>query len=372
MGMSLPVQGFMKFVSHRSAVVFFLQFSALIAMIGMPGHAAMNNETKSGTIFFRTDKRSSLVDDPPGSITTDPVPWSLRSQSEYPILDEGIAGEVDTPQEKKDTVEPITRKIPIWGEKVREMGYDLPLPLGAGANFVWMDQGIDIRELEIGVGSASTELSGIGFSNARSRSTAAAIRLDAWLLPFFNIYGLFGYLNGKTDLDVNVPGLTVDVPIIGPVPIFDPFTIPVDVDYDGVTYGGGITLAGGYKRIFGTLDMNYTRSDINLTDGEITTLTVSPRLGILVESSAIKGSGGFWIGAMYMDYKETITDSINLRQIDPALPALTLDYEVKIKNDKPWNFIFGGQWEITKRWQLMAEGGVGERKQLILGAIFRF
>ena len=75
---------------------------------------------------------------------------------------------------------------------------------------------------------------------------------------------------------------------------------------------------------------------------------------------------------MYMDYKETITDSINLRQIDPALPALTLDYEVKIKNEDKLNFIFGGQWEITKRWQVMVEGGVGERKQLITGLYFRF
>ena len=47
-------------------------------------------------------------------------------------------------------------------------------------------------------------------------------------------------------------------------------------------------------------------------------------------------------------------------------------FEIDIKNEDPWNFLFGGQWEITKRFQFMAEGGVGERKQLILGAFFRF
>ena len=36
------------------------------------------------------------------------------------------------------------------------------------------------------------------------------------------------------------------------------------------------------------------------------------------------------------------------------------------------NFLFGGQWEITKRWQVMAEGGIGNRRQVILGAFFRF
>ena len=355
----------MKHVNHCFFIVFLIHLPLLIALILTPGHAA-------GDIAYLPHQKQILPDEFPAPFGLNSAPWTDMAQSEYPILDEDLIGEAEKPKEKKEAVEPITRKIPIWGEKIREMGYDLPLPFGVGANFVWMDQGIDIRELTVGVGSRSTEPGFITFSNARSRNTATTVRLDAWLLPFLNIYGLFGYLDGNTELDINVPGLTIDVPIIGPVPIFDPFTIPVEVDYDGVTYGGGMTLAGGYKRMFGSLDMNYTRSDINLTDGEVTTLTISPRLGILFEAPAIKGSGALWIGTMYMDYKETISDSINLREIDPELPSLTLDYEVKIKNKEKFNFIFGGQWEITKRWQIMAEGGVGERKQLILGAFFRF
>ena len=370
--MSLRLAVVKKYFVHGLSVALFSQVLALVGLVVVAGQALADNARGGDCNSGYRVKRPAVAIDDPDFISSAFDPWILLTQSDDPVLAEEPFSDDEKPQEKKPAVEPITRKIPIWGEKVREMGYDLPLPFGAGANFVWMDQGIDIRELKIGLGSASTEPSGITFSDARSRNTAATMRLDAWLLPFLNIYGLFGYLDGRTELDVSVPGLTVDVPIVGPVPIFDPFTIPVNVDYDGVTYGGGFTLAGGYQRLFGSLDMNYTRSDINLTDGEVTTLTVSPRLGILIESSAIQGSGAIWLGAMYMDYKETITDSINLRQIDPALPAMTLDYEVKIKNDKPWNFIFGGQWEITQRWQLMAEGGVGERKQLILSAFFRF
>ena len=372
MGMSLRLAGAKKYVGRGFNMVIFCQVLALMSLAMTAGQAAADDAKNGDSNSYYQVKRPapSLAD--PELFLSNSGASMLLTQSEYPVLDEDPIGDGVAQEGKAKAVEPITRKIPIWGERVREMGYELPLPFGAGANFVWMDQGIDIRELKIGLGSPSTEPSGITFNNARSRNTAATLRLDAWLLPFLNIYGLFGYLDGRTELDVNVPGLTVDVPIIGPVPIFDPFTVPVNVDYDGVTYGGGFTLAGGYKRMFGSLDMNYTRSDINLTDGEVTTLTVSPRLGILIESSAIQGSGALWLGAMYMDYKETITDSINLREIDPALPAMTLDYEVKVENDKPWNFIFGGQWEITKRWQVMAEGGVGERKQLILGAFFRF
>jgi len=370
--MSFELPAIVKSFNHGLSVVFFCQVLALMGPAMTSGQAAADNGKGGEPNSYRPGKRPAVVLDCPQFLLFDCDPGILSAQSEYPVLDEDPLSDGEKPAEEKTAVEPITRKIPIWGEKIREMGYDLPLPFGAGANFVWMDQGIDIRELTIGVGSASTEPGGITFSNARSRNTAATMRLDAWLLPFLNVYGLFGFLDGKTELDINVPGFTVDVPPIGPVPIFDPFTIPVDVDYEGVTYGGGVTLAGGYESLFGTLDMNYTRSDINLTEGEVTTLTISPRLGFLVESSAIKGSGALWIGVMYMDYKETITDSINLRQIDPALPDLTLDYEVKIKNEDKLNFIFGGQWEISKRWQIMAEGGVGERKQLILGVFFRF
>ena len=358
--------------NHRFGRIFFFLLPPFVGLSPFPVYATNINPAGGDSEAFRSIQWSVPQDNIATDIDAKSIPWTLRAQTEYPVSDEKPISETEKPKEKKKEIEPITRKIPIWGEKIRAMGYDLPLPFGAGANFVWMDQGIDIRELTVGVGSASSEPGFISFSNARSRNTATTVRLDAWLLPFMNIYGLFGYLDGNTELDINVPGLTIDVPIIGPVPIFDPFTIPVDVDYDGVTYGGGITLAGGYKRLFGSLDMNYTRSDINLTDGEVTTLTLSPRLGVLFESFANKGSGALWVGGMYMDYKETISDSINLRQIDPELPSLTIDYEVKIKNKEKLNFIFGGQWEITKRWQVMAEGGVGERKQVILGAFFRF
>ena len=133
-----------------------------------------------------------------------------------------------------------------------------------------------------------------------------------------------------------------------------------------------MTLAGGYKDFFASVDGNYTYSNIDLVDGDITTLTISPRVGLLVDAPAIKGSLAFWVGAMYMKYKQTVTDDINLNELDPRLPSVQIDFKLDVKNDEPWNFIFGGQWEITKRWQIMAEGGVGGRKQLILGAFFRF
>jgi hypothetical protein len=91
---------------------------------------------------------------------------------------------------------------------------------------------------------------------------------------------------------------------------------------------------------------------------------------VLVDPALIKGSFALWIGAMYMDYKQTVTDSVDLNELDPKLPSVDLEFEIDIENEEPWNFLMGGQWEISKRWQMMVEGGVGNRQQIISGTFF--
>lgn len=50
-----------------------------------------------------------------------------------------------------------------------------------------------------------------------------------------------------------MPGITIDIPGFGSIPIVDPSTLDLDIDYSGKTYGGGVTLAGGHKNFFGTV-----------------------------------------------------------------------------------------------------------------------
>ncbi len=354
------------------ASIFLFHCVALLGLLAAPGEAVAEFLAGDHGTSYGLGKETRVVPGELELLSDDDYKAILLSQSEYPMADEHPIAEDEKAGKTQNAVEPITRKLPIWGEKVRAMGYDLPLPFGAGVNFVYMEQGLDIRNLKIGFGNANQEVERVTFSDASATDTAAAARLDLWLLPFANIYGIIGTIDGKTKLDVNLPGITVNVPGIGPVPIVDPATINFDIDYNGTTYGGGITLAGGYKDFFGSLDANYTYTNINLVDGDIKTLTISPRLGVLVDPSIIKGSLAFWIGAMYMDYKQTVTDSVNLKELDSRLPSADLDFEIDIKNEEHWNFLMGGQWEITKRWQITAEGGVGNRRQIVLGSSFRF
>jgi hypothetical protein len=353
-GIAFRLRSAVIFEIHRVDMIFFLQLLALICLCVTPGQAASN---------------SVMGDD---HILGHPPTLDLQAQSGYPAFDEDPLGDGKKAEEKKETVEPVTRKIPIWGEKLREMGYDLPLPFGVGANFTLMDQGIDIRNVKVGFGEPIFEISDLTFSDARAHDAAVTARLDMWLLPFANVYGLFGYINGETEIDLDIRGITGGLPPIGLPSTFDSGNIDLNIDYNGTTVGGGITLAGGYKDFFGSLDANYTYSKVDVVDGKIKAYTISPRLGVLFDSAAIMGSFSFWVGTMYMHYKQTITDDVNLQEIDPRLPSLEIDFKIDIKNDQPWNFLFGGQWEITKRVHFMAEGGLGDRKQLITGLFFRF
>ncbi|MBW2443616.1 MAG: hypothetical protein JRH12_24305 [Deltaproteobacteria bacterium] len=361
-----------SYVSSSLVSRFFLYVTVLLGLVAAPFDAVAESAAAANRYSSGLEKDHAGINalSDPGTAGDDPV--TLLTPSEYPVKDEHSVGDDGNREDKRATVEPITRALPVWGEKVRAMGYDLPLPFGAGVNLVYMEQGIDVRNLKIGFGSADTKIERVIFSDSHVRDMAATARLDLWLLPFVNIYGILGYIDGEAELDVKLPGISIDVPGFGSIPILDPNTLNLDIDYSGATYGGGITLAGGYKNFFGSVDANYTYTDIDIVNGDIKTLTISPRVGILVDPSVVAGSFALWIGAMYMDYEQKVTDTVNLRELDPRLPSAHLDFAIEIKNEEPWNFLIGGQWEITKRWQMTVEGGVGNRRQFIFGTTFRF
>ena len=355
------------------ALFLLLQLLILTHWLATPGYVQSGAVAGQPNISDQLNQNSGGSRTDPHPVSESPTVPTLLAQSGLPVLDEDPLGEDKKPQDKPKSVEPVTRILPIWGEKARQKGFDLPLPFGFGANLTYMEQGIEIRNIKVGIDDPVVEVSDVIFSDAQSHDSAITARLDIWLLPFANIYGIFGAINGESELDVDVSGITGSLPPIGLPPIFEPGkTLDLNIDYNGTTYGGGMTLVGGYKNFFGSVDANYTYSNVDIVDGEIKTYTISPRVGMLVETAKMPGTLAFWVGAMYMQYRQTITDDINLQELDDRLPSVELAFKLDVKNDQPWNFLFGGQWELTKRWQFTLEGGVGDRKQLISGLFFRF
>ncbi|MDE9500369.1 hypothetical protein KKJ22_21800, partial [Xenorhabdus bovienii] len=68
--------------------------------------------------------------------------------------------------------------------------------------------------------------------------------------------------------------------------------IPFELNFKGKTFGGGLTFAGGYNQFFATLDANYTRTNLDILDGDISAFVLTPRIGYeFVFNPLISGQG---------------------------------------------------------------------------------
>lgn len=258
-------------------------------------------------------------------------------------------------------VQPLVDWLPIWGKSAREEGFELPLPFGVGVTYTYLNQNNVVSDVRI----AGNPLN-VNLRDAKTESHTGVVRGDLWLFPFLNVYGVFGYTAGTTR----------------PAAVFsNGQVLEAKVDYGRASYGGGLTLAGGWKAYFLTLDANWTTGDAVEKDGgrigdrPLESFTFTPRVGTVFSSGRL-GTGSLWVGAMYVAATDEIRGSIDLSG-HPLLAAIvgrdSLDLFTKVKPKDAWNLLIGGNWEITKRWSLLAEvGGVFDRFHAIGGVTFRF
>ena len=142
-----------------------------------------------------------------------------------------------------------------------------------------------------------------------------------------------------------------------------------------------MTVAGGWKAIFLTLDANWTTGDIvskekgQVGDKPIRSLTCAPRLGILMSSGRL-GTGSIRVGGMYLLATSEIRGEIDLSQHESLANLIgrnSLSYSVRVEPKDHWNVLVGGNWEINKRWSLTGEiGGIMDRFHVIGAVMWRF
>ena len=263
-----------------------------------------------------------------------------------PILDEQPIGKTPPPSQ----IQPITDVIPLWGAELRERGTELPLPFGLGLTYTYINQNTVVSDVQV-----ENQTLDLNIPDSKTTSHTALLRADVWLLPVLNVYGLIGYTSGRTR-----PRL-----VLG-----DGTQLETSVDYSRAMYGGGATLAFGYKSFFATVDSNYTTGAVQADKGQIGnhdlfSVTFTPRVGALF-STGEWGQGSVWVGAMWMNFKQEITDS-------KVVGNTQVDYSVRIEAKDPWNVLLGGNWQLNKRWSIAVEvGGILDRFQTTGAALFRF
>ena len=250
---------------------------------------------------------------------------------------------------------------------------DLPLPFGIGITGYWQEQDLKSKNISLIVpafvvptvweGTTATP------ANVESEVDNFNVRLDAWILPFLNVYGVAGKVDGENRVsDINVDNNWAGHPG-GPAVTGTLDALALEfknngfkLDYEGDVYGVGVILASQWGKYWGTIDYNFTQADLDISTSEIDTHTISPRIGRSGSLGNINGS--LWIGAMHQAVDEDHNGQIN--------QGLAIQYTVLNEQEDEWNFLLGGSAELSKQWNASIEGGFGNRKQVMGNLTFRF
>lgn len=258
-------------------------------------------------------------------------------------------------------------RLPLLGDTARAEGYTLPLPLGLSANYYWEKQDFEVVDLKVGlfddILASIDELIAVG--DAKTQQTVWNARFDTWILPFLNLYGIVGHMDGQARIGLGPRG----------VPLYD-----LELNYCGPTLGAGGTLAAGFKPfeerptiLFGQTDLNFTKTFLDFnelgvaTDAGVDTWVLSTRLGVREPVPTNTSLGdlhvSLWGGAMYQDVQSVIPGRVEL---------LGLDFSVEKEARHAWNPLIGGRLEVGENFDLMVELGFGGRQSFMVAATFRF
>ena len=90
--------------------------------------------------------------------------------------------------------EPYPYILPIWGAKANCKRIYLPYSAGISVNYIQQESALIIDNLFVGFNNGPMydldEI--IRFDEATARAGALTVRPDIWVLPFLNVYGIFG------------------------------------------------------------------------------------------------------------------------------------------------------------------------------------
>jgi len=240
------------------------------------------------------------------------------------------------------------------------------------------------------------------FENVEAQTSTFNVRVDTWLLPFLNVYGIVGQTK-KADINVKLA---------------QPIPLDVSTEVSGTYVGFGAMIAGALGPVFFSLDGNRTYnfnprlddpakvSIAGLRTGPIFRFNNNPDMNITV-----------WTGAMYSHFKGATNGRIGALELAPDAPGRIDEMQMELDNwynglpplqqslfenlynrlgnglaglkdgiedgyieysfnksiDKPWNMLIGAQWQINYRWQLRAEAQfLGDRTAGLFSLNYRF
>ncbi len=295
--------------------------------------------------------------------------------------------------------------FPLLGQGAYKKGFDIPYPAGLMANYMWLEQGITIDNLQLGIttGDIDVPLSPVDFiefGNNSNKSYTVNVRPDLWVLPFLNVYGIFGY--GKSTTEVN---------------IIAPIDMKSIVEQNISTVGVGVMGAGGIGPVWFSIDANWTWNKPELLDKAVLVKVLGIRLGhTFVFKNKPESNIAVWAGTMSMNMTAETKGQITLKDALPeeswerrdeivaeyntwydgltpikkaavdatAIPDIVdrieaadgssiIKYNIDKQVKERWNGLIGAQYQYNKHWMLRSEAGIiGDRKSILVSLNYRF
>jgi hypothetical protein len=201
--------------------------------------------------------------------------------------------------------------LPIWGEKATQKGYQLPYSAGFSVNYFWQESSIIIDNLYVGFNnSPMINLDQIvRFNDATSTASAISVRPDIWLFPFLNIYGILGKVQSSTAINAGiwVPDANNNWSEI--------YSFGSKANFDGTTFGLGMTPTIGIGGGWLALDMNVAWTDLDALDKPAMTFVFGPRMGKTFKLNKPESNITLWTGAFRVHLKSETAGSLPLDEV---------------------------------------------------------
>ena len=250
----------------------------------------------------------------------------------------------------------LERSLPLLGNAARKAGYALPQPYGVDIFTHFQREDLGLEQIILNGDDLTQDILAPAGSKARAITNLVAVRGDVWILPFLNVTLLSGYIYGTTEVTLALSDEVKEVLDIAGYPA-DNLTITTDIT--GPMAGGGLTLAGGYKNFFATVNAMYINQFVNEANTEVDAYAITPLVGIRFPKVL-----NFVVGGQYQLYNSNVSGSINA-------DGENLNYSVTLKATR-WNWLVGLQRDFSNRWNgtIMVGGEPRPQTTIVLG--YRF
>ncbi|HSQ92374.1 MAG TPA: hypothetical protein VLM19_09420 [Nitrospiraceae bacterium] len=236
--------------------------------------------------------------------------------------------------------------LPFMAEEAKKRGYQLPLPFGVSTVFTGLlGRKIDVTDVRVGVNGATPQ-SVNQFIDLGSTSAVfnANLKLDAWLLPFLNVYFLAGYVYNESTTRA-----TITVPRPGPLPGKFHYTQDIKTTLEGFVGGGGMTRAAGDQDFFLVADANYSQTDMGFDD-RFKAIIATIRAGYQAKLAELPLQ--MWVGQGYWNTSNTAKGHADVPGVG------RIQFEADQGPTYPWMTDFGANLHVTRHIEMVLDFGV--------------